>query len=186
MSDAMGDPINRSEIITRLFDEHADSIYRYARYCLPPDIDARDVVQEVFLRAFRSWHEYKGDAGPKTWLFRIARNHIYDVLRKKRLQRERELSGDFVHGSVQMDTIIELEDALAGLQPAHQQVLNLRWIQDMSVPEAASVLGWSETKVRVTFHRAKKKLREILQEKTEPLWPEKSEGGDAIHGRQGK
>jgi len=181
----MSNPTNRSEIITTLFDEHADSIYRYARYCLPPDIDARDIVQEVFLRAFRSWHEFQGEASPKTWLFRIARNHIYDLLRKKRSQRAHELRGEFVEGSNHLDTIIELEDALVGLQPAYQQVLNLRWIQDMSVPEVASVLGWSETKVRVTFHRAKKKLREVLQETTDSL-SKQSEGGDAIHGRQGE
>lgn len=182
----MSDPTNRTEIITALFDEYADKIFRYARYSLPSDIDPRDVVQEVFLRAFRSWHEFQGDSEPKTWLFRIARNHIYDLLRKKRRQRAHELNHETMEGSILMESIIELEDALTGLQPAYQQVLNLRWIQHMSVPEVAQVLGWSEVKVRITFHRAKKKLQELLQGKPEVLWSEQSAGGDLAHGRQGE
>ncbi|QSO46080.1 RNA polymerase sigma factor [Alicyclobacillus mengziensis] len=79
----MGETDQQTAIIRQLFDEYADSLYRYAKYSLPPDMDARDVVQEVFLRAFRSWHGFQGQSSAKTWLYQIARNHIYDLLRKK-------------------------------------------------------------------------------------------------------
>lgn len=173
------------EAIRKLFLEYGDSLYRYARYSLPSDIDARDVVQEVFLRAFKSWAEFRGQASPKTWLFRIARNYIYDLLRQRKRHRSLEIQIHLSPGSVELDTLIELEDALGRLRQDFQQVLNLRWIQDMTVSETAEILGWSETKVRVTFHRAKRRLQGILRD--DPVIGAESSqtGGAAINGKEG-
>jgi RNA polymerase sigma-70 factor, ECF subfamily len=134
-----------TEVIRTLFERHADDVYRYAKYALPPEMDAKDVVQEVFLRAFRYWSDFKGNADPKTWLLRIARNHIYDLLRKKRRQRIYETEALNKPHAASLDTIIELEDALHRMSPSHRQVLSLRWIQGLSVSETSSVLGWSES-----------------------------------------
>ncbi|MCF8566479.1 sigma-70 family RNA polymerase sigma factor [Alicyclobacillus tolerans] len=169
----------RSEIIEHLFSMHADSIYRYAKYSLPCDVDAKDVVQEVFLRAFRNLDQFKGE-DPKTWLFRIARNCVFDVLRKKRSERAYLANQNHqLKPYASIESLLELEDALSRLQPTYRQVLILRWIQDLTVEQTAAVLGWSDVKVRVMFHRAKKKLREALLE------PEfiANEGGTA-HGVQ--
>jgi len=153
--------------IEELFDQYSDSIYRYARYSLPSWIDARDVVQEVFLRAFRSWPEFQG-RDLKTWVFRIARNYIYDELRKKRRRHELESTHQANERAVELDTLVELEDALEGLPPAYRQVLLLRWMQDLTVADTAKVLGWSESKVRITFHRARKQFREVLEADVNP------------------
>ena len=174
-----------NEDIETWFELYADEIYRFARYSAPKSVDPKDVVQEVFLRAYRSWNSFRDDSSPKTWLFRIARNYIYDLLRKKRREREYEMTHRIPDASVHLDTVIELEDALSRLHPAHQQVLNLRWMQEMSVTETAAVLGWSESKVRVTFHRAKKKLQEVLQDSSDDVIRENhSQGGEPAHGRQ--
>ena len=162
------DTPKRSEIISELFMQYSNDIYRYARYSLPSDVDAKDVVQEVFLRAFRAWDRFEGNANVKTWLLSIARNYIYDLLRQKRRQRlrETELTEDRYTG-MNLNTIVELEDALSRLHPNYQQVLVLRWIQDMSVADAAKVLDWSEAKVTTTFHRARKKLLKELRDNPE-------------------
>lgn len=189
-------PQARTEVITALFDAHADSVYRYARYSLPPDIDARDVVQEVFLRAFRAWNDFHGDADPKTWLLRIARNYVYDLLRAKRRQREFEAMRliDDDAAATDLGSILELEDAVSRLSPDYQQVLNLRWIEDLSVTQTAEILGWTDAKVRLTFHRAKKKLKELLEEPRMAVDPphlsalpaESTQGGDRHHGKRGQ
>ena len=188
-------PQTRTEIITALFDAHADSVYRYARYSLPPDIDARDVVQEVFLRAFRAWNNFHGDADPKTWLLRIARNYVYDLLRAKRRQREFEAMRSLDDAtSTNLNSILELEDAVSRLSPDYQQVLNLRWIEDLSVTQTAEILDWTEAKVRLTFHRAKKKLKELLDQPLTAVDPpnlsilpaESTQGGDGRHDKRGQ
>ncbi len=179
----MGETDQQTAIIRQLFDEYADSLYRYAKYSLPPDIDARDVVQEVFLRAFRSWHGFQGQSSAKTWLYQIARNHIYDLLRKKRRERTHTETHVVFDGVTNMETLIELEDALSRLQPSHREVLNLRWLQDMSIAEVSEVLGWSESKVRVTFHRAKHKLREMLRD-VDDVRQTPTHGGETVHGKR--
>lgn len=172
-----------TEIIRTLFEQHADAIYRYAKYSLPRGIDAKDVVQEVFLRAFQGWGDFNGKADPKTWLFKIARNYIYDLLRKKQRQRIYEANMPKSDGFAELDTMIELEDVLRRLKLSHRQVLNLRWIQGMTVTETAQVLGWSQSKVRLTFHRARKKLHELLQESSSGQWATYADGGGTVHGK---
>lgn len=156
-----------NEAIEQLFELYADDIYRYARYSAPKSADAKDVVQEVFLRAIRAWGSFRRDANPRTWLFQIARNYIYDLLRKKRVEKsylERH-KPDLSDVSVPFDTLVELEEAVAGLPPDKRQVFTLRGIQEFSVRETAEILGWTQSKVKTTFHRAIRDLRQELGEK---------------------
>lgn len=172
-----------TEIVRELFEQHADAIYRFAKYSLPPTIDAKDVVQEVFVRALRNWGDFEGKSDPKTWLFRIAQNYIYDLLRKKRRWQVYESKINTKQQFVQLDTTIELEETLQKLSLPYRQILNLRLIQDMSVTEAAQILDWSESKVRLTFHRAKKKLRNLLQASDEEVWDVQANGGGTANGK---
>lgn len=159
---------NRSpnEDIETWFELYSDEIYKFARYAAPKSVDPKDVVQEVFLRAFRSWNSFRDDSSPKTWLFKIARNYIYDLLRKKRtemnyLERHRP---DLSEVSVPLDTLIELEEALSELTPDKRQVFVLRGIQDLSIEETALILDWTQAKVKTTFYRAVHDLRNLLGE----------------------
>ena len=157
-----------NEAIEKLFELYADDVYRYARYSLPPTEDARDTVQEVFMRAFRSWHTFRHDSNPQTWILHITKNYIFDVLRKKRTERKHQISGapDFSEVTVSMETLIDLEEALSLLKDNHRQVILLRSIQGMTVDETAEILGWSTAKVKTTHHRAIKSLREVLDSNT--------------------
>lgn len=180
----MGESDERTAEIRQLFFDHADSLYRYAKYAAPQSVDPRDVVQEVFVRAFRSWSSFQGESTAKTWLFRIARNYIYDLLRKQRHERAYQLRQQLSEQATELDSIIELEDALLRLPPSYQQVLNLRWLQDLSVADTAAVLGWSEAKVRVTFHRAKKQLQVLLLDNSDDTLPRPSTGGVSANGEE--
>ncbi|WDL95816.1 RNA polymerase sigma factor [Alicyclobacillus sp. ALC3] len=136
------------------------------------------MVQEVFLRAFRAWSTYRREANAKTFILRIARNHIYDVLRKRRTERNFLLSTHPPHvshdASSSVDTRLQVEEALSQLKVEYRQVIALRHVEGRSVPETAQILGWSDAKVRTTTNRALAKLRDIL-------------GGDEARdaGRQG-
>lgn len=152
------------EAIRQLFEEYADDIYRYVSYLLPIHYDARDVVQEVFLRAYRAWEGFEYRSTGRTWLYTIARNCVYDLLRKKHaeevlLDRYTHETRDF-HRS--LDTIFEYEDLIRKLPKNYRQVIVLRAVEDFSVSDTARVMGISEANVRLTFHRAKKKFAELL------------------------
>lgn len=72
----MKDMRGLEEDIRSLYEQYANDIYRYARLTLGDSSVAKDVVQEVFLRAFRSWEQFRSEANPRTWLMSITRNYL--------------------------------------------------------------------------------------------------------------
>ncbi len=75
-------PEDKSESLEAVFDRHFDDVYGYVAYRLAPDLEAaRDVTQEVFLAALRSWASYRGDGAVVSWLRAIARRKVADHLR---------------------------------------------------------------------------------------------------------
>ncbi|WP_054970650.1 RNA polymerase sigma factor [Alicyclobacillus ferrooxydans] len=173
-----------NEAIEQLFELYADEIYRYARYAAPKSADAKDIVQEVFLRAIRSWAGFRRDANPRTWLFQIARNYIYDLLRKKRIEHAflEQHKPDMSDVSVRLETMLELEEVVSQLSNDKRQVFTLRGIQDFSVQETAEILGWSQAKVKTTFHRAIQDLRQSLGDKPASLSRKEGENGEYRQG----
>lgn len=153
----MGD--DRFEQIHALFLLEATNLYNYVAHICPPQVDAQDVVQEVFIKAFRHWHTFKHQSTEKTWLFKIARNHVYDMCRKQKRQtqlvyhlQDRSLE------STSLASSIELQEIIASLPPMQQEIVFLRTIQGFSTSETARILGISSTNVRISLHRARKQI----------------------------
>jgi len=165
------DQPSSKETLRMLYGDYSNDVYRYAFATLGDSNLAHDIVQEVFLRAYRSLNSYRRDASAKTWLMTIARNLIFDVLRKRRTERKylsrHEIPEQLGDESVPMEDLVEVEEALAKLKPEYRHVVVLRYIDGLSIRDTASVLGWSEKKVRNTAHRAMTKLREILDGNSE-------------------
>ncbi|QQE78685.1 RNA polymerase sigma factor [Alicyclobacillus sp. SO9] len=117
-------------------------------------------------RAFRSWNSFRSESNPKTWLFSIARNYMFDLLRKKR--REREFMDKYIPVSVQageevsIETMMILEESLHQLKTAYREMFVLRHVEGLSIQQTARVLGCSEGKVRTTDYRAIRRLRELM------------------------
>lgn len=162
---AMSDQMSAQEAIASLYSLYAHDVFRYARLSVGNDSDAYDVVQETFFRAFQSWQSFRRDARAKTWLMKIARNHIYDLYRKQRKKRMHESAlalPDVEDSSVNADNLLALSDALAHLPDNYRQVIVLRYVHQLSIQECSEVLEWSSAKVSTTTHRAVKKLRDVL------------------------
>jgi RNA polymerase sigma-70 factor, ECF subfamily len=135
--------------------------------------DARDVVQESYLRAFRGLSRFRGDAQFSTWMYRITANCANTQLGKRNKHRHDELSDtDPIaddrpsidpQGQLEAGALRErLQVALEGLPPKLRQVVVLRDIYDLPHEAIAAELGISETAAKVRLHRARKKLREDL------------------------
>lgn len=164
------DPTVPEAAVASLYKQYSNNVFRYARMVLGNTSEAHDVVQDVFIRALRSWPTYRGESDPSSWIMTIARNQVYDVLRKRRTwrkhiasteQQDRELRG-MTDGAVSLDLVLEVNEALSQLKPSYRQVVVLRYMENFSVSEIANILGWSESKVRTTCHRAVTKLQGIM------------------------
>lgn len=152
------------DAIDQLFDAYSDDVYRFALHSIGNQNDAKDIVQEVFLRAYQGWNNFRHNSSVKTWLFHIARNYICDFFRRKRVRTDNVTDFDLNQAglSESPDTSIDLRNAILQLKLNYRQVIALRFIEDLSAEEIARILGWTSSKVRTTQHRALKQLRDIL------------------------
>ncbi|MDP9418709.1 MAG: sigma-70 family RNA polymerase sigma factor [Actinomycetota bacterium] len=135
--------------------------------------DARDVVQEAYLRAYRAIGRFRGDAKFTTWMYRITANCAVTHLERRRRHRHEELADDapLADGNVERDPQAradasalrgELGVALQELPPRLRAVVVLRDIYDLPHEAIAAELGISETAAKVRLHRARRRLREQL------------------------
>ncbi len=146
--------------------------------------DARDVVQEAYLRAYRGLKRFRGEAQFTTWLYRITANCASSTLGKRARHRHDVLDDDddVIDASGRLDPAEQadrgavrdrLKLALNELPPRLRTVVVLRDVYDLSHEAIAAELGISESAAKVRLHRARRKLRERLY----PLSGEE-EGGD--------
>jgi len=155
-----------------------DDVYRFARSLTRDPSDAEDVVQETYLRAFRSWKTFQAGTDVRRWLFTIARNAF--LRSRERGQREVILDDDgaaaadaeqaqeaWVRGG--LDPILDRTDlgpaisaALAELPEVYRSAVVLVDLEDQPYEAAAEVLGIPVGTVRSRLFRGRKLLQQRL------------------------
>ena len=125
--------------------------------------DVEDVAQDTFLRAWVKLPTYRAEAPFEHWLTRLCLRCIYDRLRRRTLETDtaRELEAEAPAGDP--DARLEVERLLARLSAADRLLLTLLEGEGWTVAEAAARLGWSKVNVKVRAHRARKRLRRVLE-----------------------
>ncbi|MBP2239880.1 RNA polymerase sigma-70 factor (ECF subfamily) [Cytobacillus eiseniae] len=153
--------------ITEWFHDYSDDILNFLIY-YTGRVDVEDLVQEVYIRAFRRIHTFNRLSRPKTWLFTIARNIAIDEMRKEKKEKDKQQK--FAHYQVHheikspediyrlTETNKEIYQTIQTLKQSYRDVLILKGIKEMSSKETAEILNWSENKVRVTYNRGLKAL----------------------------
>lgn len=151
---------------------YADT-YTLAYRLVGNEEDARDVVQETYLRAHKGIKKFRGDAQITTWLHRITANCASTYLGRKVRHRHEPLAeeSDIADEHPQRDPVFradlsalrsQLTDALMQLPPKLRAVVVLRDIYDLPHELIAEQLDISESAAKVRLHRARKRLRERL------------------------
>lgn len=157
------------------FDElvrrtHADTYTLALRLCGNEE-DARDVVQDAYLRAYKGLKRFRGDAQFTTWMYRITANCSNTLMSKRAKHRHDELPdtleaddhlGDPVAQSDAMALRADLAEALESLSPKLRAVVVLRDVYELPHEDIAAELGISETACKVRLHRARLQLKDKL------------------------
>lgn len=164
-----------SELMAEL-EKHQSSSYGWALSCCGRSgAEAEDVLQTTYLKILEGKACYRGEASFKSWLFAVIRKTAASERRKNVLRRLR-LPGlrsqhDRVPASQEPDVAWELSErqvffrrALQTLPARQQEALHLVFYQDLSLREAALVMGVSIGAVRTHYERGKKRLRKLLGE----------------------
>jgi len=155
-----GDP----EAFGELFRRHRDRMWAVAVRTTGNRELAADCLQEAFIAAFRRADSYRGDAAVTTWLHRIVVNACLDRLRRERpvtALPERELA-DRHDGPAQVDTRLDVREALARLPEGQRLALVLVDMHGLSVAEAAAVLEVAEGTVKSRCARGRAALATLL------------------------
>jgi RNA polymerase sigma factor (sigma-70 family) len=153
-------------------EEYQSRLIRFAAGITGDVESARDVVQDTFLRLCREDLDAVGDHLP-AWLFRVCRNRALDIRKKERpLQRLGEVitpdDGDDPHDRLaKSDDARRVLAALGELPAAQQEVLRLRFQEELSYKEISSVTGHSVGNVGFLIHTGLKCLRRRLVEPAE-------------------
>ena len=155
----------------RLYDMHVDRVYRHIYYRVGNVVDAEDLTQRVFLKAWQAIRRYKKTSSPfLAWLMTISHNLVVDFYRSKKenVYLDFELPADETYSSPECSAEAHFEQqqlrrAILELPGDQQQVILMRFIGGFSYPEIASSLGKSEGAIRVILHRALVRLRKILE-----------------------
>ena len=125
-----------------------------------PRIEVDDLVQDIFLHAFRKLHTLRDGAAFGPWIAMIARNRAVDFHRRSRATVE--LTDDIGGTDKQESRAAEILELIRSLPEAYRETLVLRLVEGMTGPEIAARTGLTAASVRVNLHRGMKLLREKL------------------------
>lgn len=151
-----------AEAFGGLYELHLDRIYRYVYYRVGSANEAEDLTELVFLKAWEAIRRYESRGLPfSAWLYRMAHNAVVDHYRAARpttpidetfdLEDESQNLVGTLEASVDRE---ELRQAIRRLNSDQQQVILLRFVEELSHAEVARIVGKSEGAVRVIQHRA--------------------------------
>jgi RNA polymerase sigma-70 factor (ECF subfamily) len=158
------------QAFAELYDTHVDAVYRYVLYRVREPSDAEDITADVFTRAFANIHRYRWQGKSfLAWLYTIGRNAVTDRRRRERPTVELEnayglaADGRTAHEhAVLGEQVDALRGAVKHLTTEQQEVLLLRFVENMSSRQVANVLGKNEGAIRALQFRALGRLRKIL------------------------
>lgn len=163
-------------VFDELYQKYHHDVFQFLFYMVRNKEQAEDLVQEVYIRVFKSYHRFEGKSSEKTWLFSIARNVAIDFFRKEKGWKDKLLekfdwSSNQVKDeypipeeiAVQNEEIKWIYKCLEYCTIDQRSVIILRYLQDLSITETARTLDWTESKVKTSQHRALKVLKQHME-----------------------
>ena len=151
-----------------LVKRHEAKVFGLARRLLCNAEDARDLSQEVFIRAFRAIPRVDPDRRFESWLLTITVNTCRSHLKRRKAPIQLKDAGALAAGETKQTAdpaLVAMREALAGLSTKYRIALVLFHQEGKSCDEIASVLGVNSNRVRTWLHRGRRLLREALARK---------------------
>lgn len=157
-----------------LVDKYEAKVYSYVNYLMNNREDAEEMVQDTFVKAYRSLNQFRGDAAFSTWLIRIAHYNCLSHFRRKipmKVSLEGVENDQLLSSEDEPQKHLNLDDrkailtnALARLKPDERSTVTLFYYNELSLKEVSEVTDLSISNVKILLHRSRKKLLDILKE----------------------
>ena len=155
-----------------LVKQYQEPLYWHIRRLVVNHEDARDILQDTLLQAWRSMASLRDERALKAWLYKIATNGCYRQLNRN---RERPLSTEEVstlllgrlesssYVDYEQEAEVKFQQALLTLSEQQRAVFTLRYYDEMPYDEIAEVLDSTPASLRVSYHHAEQRIRDYLK-----------------------
>ena len=185
------------EAFEELYKRYSARLYSVAYRMTGSAADAEDLLQDVFLQAYRRIDSYRGEAALGTWLYRIAVNACLDYVRSH--QGRQQKATDFIEDMGGIEPVagavwrpdraldrIDLEGAINRLPPSYRAVFVLHDVEGHEHHEVADLLGIAEGTSKSLLHKARLRLRGFLRGGAAEAGRSRTDAeSDRTHARQG-
>ena len=152
---------------SELYNVYVDDVCRYILSLCKNKHVAEDITSETFLKAIKSIDKFKGDCDIRVWLCQIAKNTYYNLAKRNKYVTEMpdnlQSKYEFELQLLDKSQSLEIHKILHLLSEPYKEVFSLRIFAELSFAEIGKLFDKSESWARVTFHRAKNKIREAVK-----------------------
>lgn len=163
-------PASRKKAFETIVKRYSPVLFHHIARSVASKEDAEDILQSVWIKAWRGLDHFRGECRLSTWLFTIATREVCSKFREKR--KVATISLEDKHEVAQMDghpmpdaQVIEsrLQEAIQELPEKQQQVFIMRYFEEMAYEEMSSITGTSVGALKASYHHAVKKIEQKLQ-----------------------
>ncbi len=163
----MSSPLQREDGFRILVNVYKKRLYWHIRSMVLLHDDADDILQNTFIKIFKSIESFKGESSLYTWMFRIATNEALSFIKS----RARKMNASFE--TVQQELVqslrsdpyfdgdeleVRLQEAIVSLPERQQMVFRMKYFQDMKYEDISELLGTSVGSLKASYHHARKKI----------------------------
>lgn len=164
--------LNRERGFKMLMDTFQEPIYNYIRRLVVSHEDAEDVLQEVFIRVFRNFEQFRNESSLSTWIYRIATNESLRLLNRRK--GEKIVSSDEIHEELvgklraseyvdyENELAVKFQEAILSLPEKQRLVFNLRYYDELDYDQIERILETKAETLKVNYHYAKEKIKEYI------------------------
>jgi RNA polymerase sigma-70 factor (ECF subfamily) len=167
------EPDTIREGFAKLVSEYSEQLYWQIRKMVLSHDDANDILQEVFIKAWSSIDNFRGEAKLSTWLYRIAINESITFINKMRAQNNISIDEDdsFLINQLEGDEYFDgdetqklLQKAVLTLPEKQRLVFQMKYFDEMKYEEISEILGTSVGALKASYHHAVKKIENFFDQ----------------------
>ncbi len=163
------------QIFAQLVERYQNYVFTLVLRLIESREDAEEVSQDIFVKAYRSLSDFRGESKFSTWLYTIVRTSCITFLRKKKLQTtsidnektfvqvENQESSFKANLVEQKSRQAMVNEAIQMLSPDDAQIITLFYKAEQSLEEMGTILGMEPNTVKVKLHRARHRLKEKME-----------------------
>lgn len=153
------------EDFEKIYSEYYDAVFQYVLSLCKDEAWAEDVTQEAFFKALKTIDSFRGDCKLSVWLCQIAKNTFYTAAKRRQRQVDFPLetiqSDDDIDQQIcDKDSAFQIHKLLHTLDEPYKEVFWMRTFGELSFRDIGNLFQKTESWARVTYHRAKMKIRE--------------------------